>query len=156
MEGLGDAGEALVAILEAPGGALEAEVRQDSAKMASRSLKSEISRELPSGLSLSGRLLGAFEGVLEALGGLLGAFRGVLEAKMRQDGVLKPQERNSSRTTERMASRGGVLDASWRLLGASWRLLEALGGVLEVLGGVMEAPQGVLECLGGVLEAMLS
>ena len=35
---------------------------------------------MPSGLSLAGRLLGAFDGVLEALGGAFEAFEAVLEA----------------------------------------------------------------------------
>ena len=37
-------------------------------------------RELPSGLSLPGRLLGDLEGLLEALEGFLGASEGILEA----------------------------------------------------------------------------
>ena len=72
-----------------------AEVRQDSAKKASRTPKSEKHRESPSGLSLSGRLLGALEAVLEALGGLLEASEGVLEAL------------------------GAVLRPSWKVLDAS-------------------------------------
>ena len=70
-------------------------MRQDSAKKASRTPKSEKHRESLSGLSLSGRLLGALEDVLEALGGLLEASEGVLEAL------------------------GAVLRPSWRLLDAS-------------------------------------
>ena len=64
---------------------LGAEVRQDSAKMASRTPKSEKPRELPSGLSLPGRLLGALGGVLGPLGGLWRRLGGALEAEARQD-----------------------------------------------------------------------
>ena len=70
-------------------------MRQDSAKKAARTFKSEKHRESPSGLSLSGRLLGALEDVLEALGGLLEIFEGVLKGL------------------------GAVLRPSWRLLDAS-------------------------------------
>ena len=55
-------------------------MRQHSAKMASRTPKSEKPRELPSGFSLPGRLLVALGGVLGPLGGLLEASEGVLEA----------------------------------------------------------------------------
>ena len=75
LEALGGLLEASEGVLEALGGALEAEVRQDSAKMASRTPKSEKPRELPSGLSLPGRLLGALGGVLGPLGGLLEALK---------------------------------------------------------------------------------
>ena len=86
-------------MLEALGGALAAEVREDTAKMATRRPKSEKPRESPSGLSLRGRLLGALEGVLEALQGLLEASGGVLEAL---GGALEAEVRQDS---AKMASR---------------------------------------------------
>ena len=61
LEALAGAVEASERVLEALGGALEAEVRQDSAKKASRTPKNEKYRELPSGLSRSGRFLGALK-----------------------------------------------------------------------------------------------
>ena len=121
-------------------------MRQDSAKMASRHPKSEKPRELPSGLSLRGRLLGAFEGVLEALGGLLEAFEGVLEAL---GGALEAEVRED---TAKMASRRPKSEKTRELpsgLSLRGHLLGTLEGVQEALVGPLEAFKGVLEALGG-------
>ena len=65
------------------GGVLEANMGQDSAKMAQEPLKSENPRELPSGLSPPERVLEALGGVWEALEGILEASWEVLGASWR-------------------------------------------------------------------------
>ena len=142
LEALGGLLVAFEDVLEALEGVLEAEVRQDTAKMATRRPKSEKPRESPSGLSLRGRLLGALEGVLEALGGILEASEGVLEAL---GGALEAEVRED---TAKMASRPPKSEKPRELPSGSKLpgcLLRALEGVLEALGGPLKACWRLLE-----------
>ena len=84
-----------------------------------------------------GRILEALGAVLEALGGFLEALENVseshevvLEAMLGQDKSKQPQESETfflrhKETQCFLASRGGVLEISWRLFGAFWKPLKA-------------------------------